>query len=73
MAEKPQETRPFIDGIKNRRGVKCAGCKQVIVSFHRHDFHTCKCGLTFVDGGRDYLRYGTTEVGAVGKPKVVDV
>lgn len=33
-------------------------CEDVIVSRHRHDFKFCQCGETFVDGGRDYLRWG---------------
>ena len=37
---------------------KCAICKEVIVSTHRHDFVACKCGEIFVDGGNDYWRAG---------------
>jgi len=40
------------------QGVKCPFCAQVIISHRGHDFHRCDCGYTFVDGGRQYLRYG---------------
>lgn len=36
-------------------GVRCV-CGNVIVSTHVHDFYTCKCGATSVDGGLDYLK-----------------
>jgi hypothetical protein len=39
-------------------GVKCPFCAQVIISNWTHDFHKCRCGYTFVDGGRSYLRFG---------------
>jgi hypothetical protein len=38
--------------------IKCTECGEVIVSVHRHDYVTCKCGKTFVDGGTAYLRCG---------------
>lgn len=38
--------------------VRCTVCGDLIASRHRHDFKSCKCGATFVDGGRDYCRYG---------------
>lgn len=38
--------------------VKCLQCDTVIESKSRHDFRECPCGNAFVDGGRDYLRYG---------------
>lgn len=39
-------------------GVMCPKCKDVIWSRSVHDFRYCGCKNTFVDGGRDYLRYG---------------
>ena len=36
--------------------IRCLNCGNVIVSTHRHDFVTCKCGTVSVDGGTDYLR-----------------
>lgn len=40
--------------MKNR--AKCKLCSDVIQSFHRHDFVTCKCGEISVDGGDNYFR-----------------
>ena len=34
----------------------CNQCDDFIVSKHRHDFVTCKCGAISVDGGQEYLR-----------------
>lgn len=34
----------------------CNKCDEFIVSKHRHDFVTCKCGAISVDGGQAYLR-----------------
>ena len=34
----------------------CNKCEDFIVSKHRHDFVTCKCGAISVDGGQAYLR-----------------
>lgn len=36
--------------------IQCLNCNDVIQSKHRHDFVTCKCGATSVDGGSDYTR-----------------
>lgn len=47
--------------ISNRQlkyGVKCRSCKDRIFSWHRHDFRTCSCHKTFIDGGNDYIRMG---------------
>ena len=38
--------------------IKCLKCNDVIESLHRHDFKWCKCGNIFIDGGKDYYRYG---------------
>jgi len=38
--------------------VRCKLCGNIIQSFHRHDWKTCKCKSVFVDGGSDYLRVG---------------
>lgn len=43
------------------KGIKCPNCKEIIYSRARHDFKRCSCGNVFVDGGRDYIRYGGTE------------
>jgi hypothetical protein len=39
-----------------QNAVICSKCDDFIVSKHRHDFVTCKCGAISVDGGQDYLR-----------------
>lgn len=39
-------------------GLRCDKCGDIIYSTDRHDFKRCKCGGCFVDGGRDYFRYG---------------
>lgn len=39
-----------------RSQIECGECGELIASIHRHDFRTCGCGATSIDGGRDYLR-----------------
>lgn len=39
-----------------QNAVICKKCDDFIVSKHRHDFVTCKCGAISVDGGQAYLR-----------------
>jgi len=39
-------------------GIQCQACGEIVVSLHRHDWRSCKCGKVFIDGGRDYVRYG---------------
>jgi hypothetical protein len=39
-----------------KNAARCLKCGETIVSRHRHDFVTCKCGAISVDGGRAYLR-----------------
>jgi len=39
-----------------QNAVTCLGCRDFIVSKHRHDFVTCTCGAISVDGGQAYLR-----------------
>lgn len=39
-----------------QNAVICNKCDDFIVSKHRHDFVTCKCGAISVDGGQSYLR-----------------
>ena len=40
--------------IKN--AFKCLYCNDIIESKHRHDFRTCKCGMSSCDGGESYIR-----------------
>jgi hypothetical protein len=39
-----------------QNAVICNKCDDFIVSKHRHDFVSCKCGNVSVDGGQAYLR-----------------
>ena len=43
--------------VPRSRGV-CRKCGDYIESTHRHDFVTCECGKSFVDGGSVYFRGG---------------
>lgn len=45
---------------KTVEGVECRECGDRIWSRSVHDFRTCKCGAVFVDGGREYIRWGST-------------
>jgi ribosomal protein L37AE/L43A len=47
-------------------GIVCPKCKEFIYSRARHDWHTCNCRYSFIDGGFEYLRYGVKS----GKPVV---
>ena len=46
------------------QALRCPSCLDVVWSRHRHDWRTCSCydidldRGCFIDGGRDYLRYG---------------
>lgn len=40
--------------IKNKW--KCLYCNDIIESRHRHDFSSCKCGMSSCDGGDSYIR-----------------
>ena len=44
--------------------VQCLSCDEVIVSRHRHDFKSCKCGSVSVDGGLDYKKRAFQRVGS---------
>jgi hypothetical protein len=52
------------------QGIFCLKCGDTIISIHRHDYRHCKCGAAFVDGGRDYLRYGANDMNQI---KIVTV
>src|SRR5271166_4679007 len=43
-----------IPPIKNR--AKCKLCKDILESFHQHDYVTCTCGEISIDGGTSYWR-----------------
>jgi len=38
--------------------LQCPECHTWIFSRTNHDWRSCPCGLLFVDGGRQYLRFG---------------
>ncbi len=40
-----------------KNAMRCTSCNVILVSRHRHDFVSCKCG-NFIDGGNDYVRFG---------------
>jgi tRNA(Ile2) C34 agmatinyltransferase TiaS len=42
--------------LKNK--AKCNHCGDVLESKHVHDFVKCSCGRIFIDGGKEYLRFG---------------
>jgi len=41
---------------------QCKECKDIVTSYHVHDYVQCKCGLIAVDGGLEYIR----RVGVLG-------
>lgn len=45
------DTRP-------RNRARCTICDEVIESKHVHDFVECTGKHFFIDGGREYVRYG---------------
>lgn len=43
--------------------VTCTECKELLVSYHRHDYKTCSCpNEAMVDGGLSYERYGAKDM-----------
>jgi hypothetical protein len=40
------------------KGIQCPKCDDRIWSRGQHHLRKCKCGASFVDGGREYLRIG---------------
>lgn len=45
-----------MDKYKYVTGIECPVCGDKIWSRHRHDFRSCECGYSNIDGGRDYIR-----------------
>lgn len=41
-----------------RNAIRCKKCNDIIESKHHYDFKYCSCGSIFVDGGKEYCRYG---------------
>ena len=46
--------------IRNR--AKCLICGEILESYYRHDFKTCKCGNLSIDGGKDYLKRSIKDI-----------
>lgn len=46
--------------VRNR--ARCKHCDTTIESRHRHDCVLCDCGRVFLDGGKDYVRYGCRDI-----------
>lgn len=44
--------------IITKSAALCLKCDDIIESRHRHDFVRCSCESIFLDGGREYIRYG---------------
>lgn len=38
------------------QAIQCKSCFDIIFSCSRHDFRTCSCGKTSIDGGFDYVK-----------------
>jgi hypothetical protein len=54
--------------MKIQNGLQCPGCQDELFSNSRHDFVSCKCGATFIDGGFDYQRAGFDPKIGIGIP-----
>jgi len=59
--EKPKEVPETKIGYDFDRQIvrnmaQCLKCKDVITSYHTHDYKTCTCGELSVDGGTSYLK-----------------
>lgn len=55
-----------------RNAAKCHGCGVTIESTHRHHFVECDCGNIYIDGGKDYLRRGGSNVAPVEDLSLVE-
>jgi hypothetical protein len=52
-----------MDNRKIKRNIlQCKLCGDIIESKYTHDFVTCKCKKCFVDGGKEYVRYGAENI-----------
>lgn len=40
---------------------QCKKCKDIVESLSQHHFVQCSCGEIFVDGGKEYLRWGAKD------------
>lgn len=46
------------DYVITKNAAQCLKCGDIVESKYRHHFAECKCGSMFVDGGKDYCRWG---------------
>lgn len=60
-----------IEDERYQRAIHCNGCNEVIYSVMRHDLHTCSCGAFYIDGGKDFWRYGANGVLPLSEAKEV--
>ena len=55
-----------MDNKKIKRNIiKCKLCEDIIESKFTHDYVKCKCGACFIDGGKEYVRYGAIDLNDV--------
>jgi hypothetical protein len=47
------------------RCVKCIRCGDIIYSRATHDFRSCGCGYTSIDGGQDYTKVSCEDLTSV--------
>jgi hypothetical protein len=52
-----------------RSQIECPECGDIIASLHQHNFQTCECGKTSIDGGREYLRLAGDAICAAAASK----
>ena len=62
------DAQTFQDSFSGPK-IKCGNCDDVIQSKHVHDFVTCKCGATSIDGGSDYTRILGSQWGWFSNPE----
>ena len=62
MPKSKPAPKPFL----TVQAVQCIRCGDVIFSRAQYDYHSCSCGETFIDGGRDYVRVGWKNLHPIG-------
>jgi len=50
--------------------ITCPRCEDTIYSRAHHDFRSCSCGDTFVDGGFDCISIGGKNLGTLVSKKI---
>jgi hypothetical protein len=56
-----------------RNAIECRKCGDTIESRSVHDFKFCSCGAVFVDGGREYLRWGGSLDDIIDRSEVIEM